>query len=190
MSFVVENKRNKIHPHKFALWAAMVSIAMMFGGLTSAYLVKQAAGNWLEFTVPHLFYASTVVILLSSLALHKSFAGLKAGEEKQYKGMLVLAFILGLGFVILQYYGWMALFAKGVDFTGNVSGSFFYLLTGVHVLHVLGGITVLMISLVKAFSGKFKVTSLKINRFDLVVTFWHFLDFLWLYLFIFLLISK
>lgn len=190
MESIIINKRNKIHPHKFALWAAMASITMMFGAFTSAYIVKQAAGNWLEFSMPNQFYISTVVILLSSYTLHSSFRNYKAGNEILYKRLLIASLVLGLLFVVLQYYGWSELYTRGVDLKGNVSGSFFYLLSGIHALHVLGGIAAMIVALIHAFTLKFNITDIRINRFDLVINYWHFVDFLWLYLFIFLLISK
>ncbi|MBP9197845.1 MAG: cytochrome c oxidase subunit 3, partial [Saprospiraceae bacterium] len=183
-------KRNTIHPHKFALWAAMASITMMFGAFTSAYIVKQAAGNWLEFAMPNEFYLSTLMILVSSITLHISFKAFKSGMESRYKLFLSITLLAGLGFVVLQYFGWTSLYKIGVDLKGNVSGSFFYLLSGIHALHVLGGIAALLVAVLHAYTLKFKVTDQRINRFDLVVNYWHFVDFLWIYLFIFLLISK
>ena len=189
-SNVLINKRNTIHPHKFALWAAMASITMMFGAFTSAYIVKQAAGNWLEFSMPTEFYISTLFILFSSLTLHTSFRAFKAGQESKYKILLSTTLLMGLSFVVLQYFGWTSLYKIGVDLKGNVSGSFFYLLSGIHALHVLGGIAALIVAVLHAYTLKFKVSELRINRFDLVVNYWHFVDFLWIYLFIFLLTSK
>ena len=190
MESIVLNKRNKIHPQKFALWAAMASITMMFGAFTSAYIVKQAAGNWLEFSMPVAFYFSTVLLILSSLFLHRSFTGFKQVKERQYKVFLSLAFILGLSFVVLQYVGWLELYRMGVDLKGNVSGSFFYLLSGIHALHVLGGLAALSVAMLHAFTLPFRVTGKRIHRFDLVINYWHFMDILWIYLFFFLLLSK
>lgn len=184
------NKRNTIHPHKFALWAAMASITMMFGAFTSAYIVKQAAGNWLEFSMPSAFYVSTLLIIISSVTLHTSFRAFKAGLETKYKLFLTITLLAGLGFVVLQYFGWTELYKIGVDLKGNVSGSFFYLLSGIHALHVLGGIAALIVAVLHSYTLKFKVSDMRVNRFDLVVNYWHFVDFLWIYLFIFLLISK
>jgi cytochrome c oxidase subunit 3 len=190
MESVIINKRNRIHPQKFALWAAMASITMMFGAFTSAYIVKQAAGNWLEFSMPVYFYISTVIILMSSVTLYNSFQKFKKGNEQSYKVSLILSFVLGISFVVLQYWGWLELYKIGVDLKGNVSGSFFYLLSGIHVLHVLGGIAALSVALLNAYTLPFKVTSQRIHRFDLVVNYWHFVDILWIYLFFFLLLSK
>ncbi len=189
-NIIIENKRNRIAPQKFALWAAMASIMMMFGAFTSAYIVKQAAGNWLEFSFPFQFYISTAVILLSSVTLHISFNAFKNEQEKTYKNMLIVSLILGITFVVLQYLGWMELFTRGVDLKGNVSGSFFYLISGVHALHVLGGIAAMIVAIIHAYSLKFNVTLKRINRFDLTINYWHFVDVLWVYLFIFLLVSK
>jgi cytochrome c oxidase subunit 3 len=190
MEHVIENKRNKIHPHKFALWASMASIAMMFGAFTSAYIVKQAAGNWLEFSLPVVFNVSTIVLLISSLTLHFSQKMFLRQNVGQYKLLLLLSLLLGVSFVILQYIGWNDLFRIGIDLKGNVSGSFFYLLSGIHALHVLGGIAALIVATIHAFTLGDKVTEVRKNRFDLVVNYWHFVDFLWIYLFVFLLISK
>jgi cytochrome c oxidase subunit III len=187
---LTENKRNKINPQKFALWAAMASILMMFGAFTSAYIVKQAAGNWLEFSLPNYFYISTAVILLSSITLHMSFRKFKAGQEARYKQYLIVSLVLGLAFLVLQYLGWSQLYTMGVDLKGNVSGSFFYLISGTHALHVLGGIAALIVALIHAYSLPFKVTEVRTNRFDLTLNYWHFVDLLWVYLLIFLIVSK
>jgi len=185
-----QNYSSRIHPQKFALWSAMASIMMMFGAFTSAYIVRQAAGNWLEFPLPNIFYVSTAIILLSSVTLHLSYRGFKAGSEKQYKGLLVLSFILGIGFLVSQYIGWQTLFATGVDMKGNPAGAFLYVITGVHALHILGGIGTFIVALIHAFSLEYKITEKRKIRFELVVHYWHFVDLLWLYLLIFLLLTR
>ncbi len=190
MEHVIRFQPGKIHPQKFALWVGMAGIAMMFAALTSAYVVKQSAGNWLEFSFPNHFYFSTISIVLSSFALHKSFVDYKTGNESGYKWFLFIGVILGSAFVVLQYFGWTALYAMGVDLKGNASGGFFYLITGLHVIHVLGGIAALIVTMLNAFSLKYKVTEKRKLRFDLVVNYWHFVDILWVYLFIFLLVIK
>lgn len=183
-------KRSKVHPQKFALWISMASMVMMFASLSSAYIVRQAAGNWFEFNLPNLFYVSTVIILLSSVALHKSYKSFIAQKEKPYKRYLVLAFILGIGFVVSQYLGWQQLYALGIDLKGNPSGSFLYVITFIHVLHVVGGIACLIVAMLHAFTLKFNVTEKRKHRFELVNQYWHFVDVLWIYLLVFLLICK
>jgi cytochrome c oxidase subunit III len=184
-----QNTRRGIHPPLFALWAAMGSMVMMFGSLTSAYIVRQAAGNWLEFRMPDIFFFSTVVILMSSAALHGSYWSFRNGNERGYKLLLVLALCLGVTFVIMQYQGWLTLFNMGVVLDGNPGGSFFYVISGVHVAHVLGGLFAIIVAIMHAFSLPYKPVEKRRRRFQLVLHYWHFVDFLWLYLFLFLLIQ-
>ncbi len=190
-TMIIKNEmRNKIHAQKFALYISFASIVMMFIAFTSAYIVKQAAGNWLEFAIPNMFYISTVVILLSSITLHSSYKSFLAGKEGMYKTLLIVSFILGIAFLILQYYGWQDMFAVGVDLKGNVSGSFVYLITGVHALHIVGGIAAIIVAIVHAFTLRFRVTEKRKLRFELTLHYWHFVDFLWLYLFGFILLYR
>jgi cytochrome c oxidase subunit III len=185
---VIKPKRGVYAP-LFALWVAMASIIMMFGSLTSAYIVRQAAGNWLEFRIPDVFYASTVIILLSSVALHLSYWAFRNGKEGLYRIGLPIAVILGIIFIILQYQGWLELYDVGVLLDGNPSGSFFYLISGIHAAHVIGGIFAITVAMMHAFTLSFKPTEKRRRRFQIVLHYWHFVDFLWLYLFIFLLIQ-
>lgn len=181
--------RSKIHPKKFALWVACGGIIMMFVSLTSAYMVRKAGGNWLEFPMPKIFIGSTVVIIISSITLHLSYLAFKHGNAAQYKGFLLTTFVLGIAFLILQYQGWVALSSIGIELNTNPSGSFVYAISGIHAAHILGGITALIIALLNAFSLKYQVTPARKLRFELTLTYWHFVDILWVYLFIFFLIQ-
>ncbi len=185
-----EHTTNKIHPLKFALWIGMASITMMFGAFTSAYVVRQSAGNWLEFELPHIFFLSTIVLLVSSLILHSSYKSFLSGKESKYKLLLLTSFVFGLAFLVLQYQGWMALFSIGIDLKGNPSGSFLYVLTGIHALHVLGGLAALVVGILTAYTRKYKVTERRKINFELTLQYWHFVDILWVYLLIFLYISR
>ncbi len=180
-----EYRQNKIHPQKFLLWAGLASIFMMFAAFTSAYIVRQAAGNWLEFRLPDVFFYSTGVIILSSLVLHGSYIAFLKGNATLYKSLMVTAFLLGFAFIILQYQGWEALQQIGVELTGNPAGSFIYVISGVHAAHVLGGIGVLAVALIHAFGLPHKVTPKRKLRFELTLTYWHFVDLLWVYLIVF-----
>lgn len=182
-----EYRRSKIHPKKFALFAACASIAMMFAAFTSAYIVRQAAGNWLEFQFPSMFYVSTAVILASSAVLHASYRSFKKGNERGYKGLLVLGTILGFTFLVLQYQGWLQLQEIGVPLRANPSGDFIYAISGVHAAHILGGVTALVVAIIHAFALKFKVTPTRKLRFELTLIYWHFVDLLWVYLLVFFL---
>ncbi len=189
MLAVTENStnRSKIDSKKLALLIGCASIVMMFAGLTSAYIVRRAGGNWLEFRLPNIFFINTIVMLLSSVAIHSAYIAFKKGNEFLYKALLIVSFILGLAFVVLQYQGWLDLTAIGVELTGNPAGSFIYVISGIHAAHVLGGLAVIMVAMIQAFSLKYKVTKKRKLRFELTLIYWHFVDFLWVYLLIFFL---
>lgn len=182
--------KNKIHPKKLALWFGCASITMMFTAFTSAYIVRQAAGNWLEFRLPDIFFFNTLVILLSSVTLHSSYLAFKKGKEKRYKSLLIISLILGLAFLVFQYQGWLALQAIGVELNTNPSGSFVYVISGVHAAHIIGGIAAILVAIIQAFWLKYKVTPVRKLRFELTLTYWHFVDFLWIYLLIFFVLQS
>lgn len=178
--------RSKIHPFKLALWVGCASLLMMFAALTSAYIVRQSAGNWLEFTLPDIFKYSTATIILSSVVLHASYVAFKKEQEKAYKMLLVAAGLLGIAFLALQYQGWVQLMESGVPFTLNPSGDFVYVISWLHAAHVVGGIAILAVAMIHAFGLPFKVTPKRKLRFELSLTYWHFVDALWVYVFFFL----
>lgn len=178
--------RNKIHPHKFALWAGCASILMMFAALTSAYVVRQAAGNWLEFSLPEVFRLSTAVIVISSVTLQGSYLAFKKENEGWYKALLTTTFLLGMLFFVFQYEGWQAMKENGIPFTLNPSGDFVYAISWFHAAHVIGGIGALAVALIHAFGLRFRKTAKRKIRFELTLTYWHFVGFLWVYLFAFL----
>ena len=182
--------RSGIHPKKFALLLACASMVMMFAGLTSAYLVRQAAGNWLEFELPLILSVNTGVILLSSLFLHIAYNGYRKGQEGRYRWFLVLATLLGFAFLVLQYQGWLELQKIGIELSTNPSGSFVYAISGIHAAHVLGGVAALVLALLHAFTLPYKLTAQRKLRFELTLIYWHFVDLLWVYLFVFLLIQR
>jgi cytochrome c oxidase subunit 3 len=177
---------NRIHPHKFTLWVAMGSIIMMFAGLTSAYIVKKNQANWLEFDLPLIFWYSTFVILLSSLTIHLASKAFVARKMARYRGLITLTALLGVLFLLFQIFGFYNLEAKNIHLIGansNASSSFLLVITLVHMLHVLGGVIALLVIFIRAFASSRKnYSSLPI---ELVATYWHFVDILWIYLFVF-----
>ncbi len=184
-----KSHHTRLNPLKFAMWIGMGSIMMMFASLTSAYLVRRAGGNWLEFSIPTVFYYSTLVLLVSSLCLHVGYSSYKKRNIPLYQGGLIAAFVLGCVFLVLQYQGWNELFSIGVDLKGNPSGSFLYVITGIHGLHILGGLAALVVSIINAFTLK-KFTEKRKTNFELTLQYWHFVDILWVYLLVFLLMSR
>jgi cytochrome c oxidase subunit 3 len=178
--------RNKIHPQKFALLVSCASVVMLFAALTSAYVVRQAAGNWLEFPMPVLFLYSTLTLIVSSFTLHFSYKRFLAGNVKLYKYLLLLTFVLGILFIYLQYQGWMALVAIGVELGTNPSGSFLYVLSGLHAAHILGGLAAVFVAILHAFILPYEVSAKRKLRFEMTQIYWHFVDVLWIYLIVFL----
>jgi len=163
---------------------------MMFVGFTSAFVVRRAAGNWLEFDLPNLFFWNAGLIVVTSLVLHFSKVTFRNGDFTKYKSLLVIGALMGLGFVVLQYEAWIEMTNNGIFMTGNPAGSFVYVISGVHAAHVLGGLVALTAALIHAFSLKNFVTPQRIHRLDLTVTYWHFVGLLWLYLIFFLVLNS
>lgn len=188
MSMVAMEQRKRIHPHKFTLWVGIASIVMMFAGFTSAYIVKRNQANWVSFNLPNVFWYSTVVIILSSITLFLSHRAFKRREMAKYRSLVVTTLALGILFIILQVIGFKQLHNNGITLTGNVSFSFLYVIVGLHALHVTGGAVALVILFAKAFSSK--VRNYNIVPLELMGTYWHFVDFLWIYLLIFLLMIR
>ena len=176
-----------MHPKKFALWLFIVSVVMVFAGLTSAYIVRQAEGNWLEFNLPSIFYYSTGIIILSSVTMHWAYTSAKADNIDMLKVAIGLTTLLGLVFLVTQWYSWVALVDRDVYFVGNPSGSFLYVFTGLHALHLISGVIFLIIVLISSL--RFKIHSQNMAQMEMCTTYWHFLGGLWLYLFMFLLLN-
>ncbi len=176
----------RIHPQKFTLWVAMGSIVMMFAGLTSAYIVKKNQSSWLEFKLPVVFWYSTFVILLSSVTIYLAQQSFKAREMGRYRSLITVTAVLGLLFISLQVMGFQNLESRNIALTGsrsNSAASFLLVITGLHMVHVLGGVIAILIIFIKAYASRVKnYSSLSI---DMVSTYWHFIDVLWIYLFIF-----
>ena len=188
MSTVLMQQKKRIHPHKFTLWVGMASIVMMFAGLTSAYIVKRNLANWVSFELPLMFWYSTAVIIISSITLHLSTKAFNNREMARYRSLVVVTLALGLVFVVMQVIGFNQLWAKGITLTGNVSFSFLYVIVGLHALHVIGGVVALVILFLKAFSSK--VRNYNVVPLEVISTYWHFVDGLWLYLLVFLLMIR
>jgi cytochrome c oxidase subunit 3 len=184
MQIVSTPEQRKIHPHKFTLWIAMASIIMMFAGLTSAYMVKSSAPNWEVVDTPKLFFISTAVLLISSLTVQLALRAFKQRHMSQYRMLISATAVLGIAFVVLQYFGFKWMWAHGVHFKGaSGQGQFLYIIAGLHALHVLGGVVALTIMTLRAyFSNRRNYNNVPV---EMAATYWHFVDALWLYLLVF-----
>lgn len=177
-----------MHPKKFAMWLFLGSVLMLFAAFTSAYIVRQAEGNWVYFELPTIFYTSTIIILLSSVTMQWTYVATKKDNPETARVMISLTVVLGLGFLVGQLLGWQELVQNSIHFVGNPSGSFLYVLTGLHGLHVVSAIIYLVVMLVSIF--RLKVHSKNLAPVEMCATYWHFLGGLWLYLFVFLLLNR
>jgi cytochrome c oxidase subunit 3 len=187
MTTTVPARESKsINPHKFVMWVAMGGIVMMFAGLTSAYIVKKNQSSWLQFDLPIEFYNSTAVIVLSSITMFMTARAVKQGKLSQYKTLIAVTAVLGIIFLLMQYLGFKDLQAKNIAMVGarsNSAASFLFVITFLHMLHVLAGVIALIVFWVKA-NGK-KTTESSVVPVEILGTYWHFVDLLWIYLFLF-----
>jgi cytochrome c oxidase subunit 3 len=192
-------KIKKINPHKDEIAAAkrktakpllyigIVSIVMLFAGLTSAYVVRADNGNWKIFQLPDIAILSTGVIVLSSLTMLMAQMAIKKGNLKLTSISLFLTFALGITFFFTQIEGWRQLTVHGIYFVGkysNASGSFLYFIALMHMIHMIGGLIALLVSLTKSLLKKYSASDYL--GIELTAIYWHFLDLLWVYLFLFL----
>ena len=174
---------------KFALWLFIASIVMLFAALTSAYIVRRAQDGWFTFDIPAPFYGSTVILIFSSLTMYMGLKSARKNTLYHLKTCIIATFVLGLIFLYLQWKGWRALVSIGVYFSGNnTAGSFIYVLTGTHALHLISALIFILIILIRSFRKRIPIKNLV--PIQVCNTYWHFLGGLWLYLFIFLLLNR
>ena len=177
---------------KNILWFGIISLTMSFAGLTSAYVVSKERPDWISsFEIPPAFYISLVLILISSVTIHLAKNAVKKGKNSQGMILLVTTFLLGVGFVTFQFVGFSEIVASGYNFTGptsSITTSFIYLVVLLHVAHVFGALVSLLVVIYNHYKQKYK--NGKTLGIELAATFWHFVDAVWIYLFIFLYFVK
>ncbi len=173
------------------LWIGMVSMAMVFAGLTSGYIVRRAEGNWIVFDLPHEMWNSTIAIVLSSVTMAGALRAAKAHNRSRMLLMLILTLTLGVIFTFFQFLGFGTLIREGIYFTGetaNAAGSFLYVIVWTHLMHVAFGFISLLYMMYNGLRGKYDNGNTL--GMELGSTFWHFLDGVWVYLFVFLLLVR
>ncbi|WP_396163037.1 heme-copper oxidase subunit III [Flavobacterium sp.] len=186
MTFEEEQER-KEKTYKLLLWFAMISICMIFAGLTSAYVVSKSRPDWLkDFHLPIAFLSSTIAMLLSSFTFYSALQTMKKGNRNQTTILLFFTLALGIAFIALQLKGFGQVIENGYFFTGsesNVTTSFLYITVLVHIAHLLGGIISLLIVIYNHYKQKYNST--QTLGIELSAMYWHFMDFIWVYLFLF-----
>ncbi|MBU2061408.1 MAG: cytochrome c oxidase subunit 3, partial [Bacteroidetes bacterium] len=183
-----EHKQKTARSYKLILIFAMVSMIMMFAGLTSAFVVSKARVDWLkDFQLPTAFYYSTLAIIAASVTIHMAKKSIQKDEKSKTTVFLLSTLALGILFVILQFAGFGQIVESGYYFTGSESSittTFLYIVTVVHMIHLAGGLISLLIIIYNHFKQKYN--SSQTLGIELGAMYWHFLDFLWIYLFVFL----
>ncbi|MBG7630604.1 MAG: heme-copper oxidase subunit III [Bacteroidetes bacterium] len=181
-----EYKTAKQKSAKPMLWVSMISMTMMFAGLTSAYVVSRKRSDWVSFDLPAAFYTSTILIILSSITFMLAKHFIKKDNRNLTTINLVLTLLLGIGFVFFQFEGFNELFNAGLVFAGaqsTVKSSFIYGITLAHMAHIAAGLIVLLVVLYNHLNKKYSATNSL--GLELGAIFWHFVDILWIYLFLF-----
>ena len=183
-----ENEKSRTdRARKMMLWFGIVSLTMSFLGLTSAYIVSKERPDWLtDFQIPQAFYISLLVILISSLTFHLAKKNVIADENKKGMGLLIITFLLGSIFVFLQFKGFSQIIANGYFFTGSestITTSFIYLVVLLHLAHIIAALISILVVIYN--HSKQKYTEENTVGIEIAVTFWHFVDILWIYLFLF-----
>lgn len=180
--------KKKRNAKRMMLWFGIVSLTMTFAGLTSAYVVSKSRPDWeANLELPEAFTWSTLVIVLSSLCLIGAFRALKEQKRVLTSSLVVSTFALGVVFILLQIQGFNAIIDQGYYFTGessSVKSSYIYILVVLHLVHLAAGMISLSVLLIKQLAGKYN--SKHPLGFELAATFWHFVDVLWILLFLFL----
>lgn len=189
----ISNQNNSVElkAKKFALWLFMIASFMIFASLSSGFIVYTASGidKGLKTILPNSFITSTVLIVISSVTMHLAFRASKQSNYSKQRIYLLLTILLGIGFFFSQFQAWGTLINQGVYFVNyNASQSFIYVFTGFHLAHILGGVGVLLFVLLHKF-GKLPFAR-NVFRMELASLFWHFLDILWIYIYVFLLLNQ
>jgi len=187
----IEHDRENLKARKFMMWLFLVSSFIYFAGLTSGFIVYTAGdpSRGIKTLLPEVFKYSTAVIILSSLTMHLAYLAAKRMQFTKQNIYLIITILLGVLFFFLQLKAWSILFNQGITFVNvNASNSFIYVFTASHLLHIVVGVILLL----RAITGRLTNISTVRNNFRLEVTsiFWHFIDILWIYLYVFLLLNQ
>ncbi len=185
---LVEEKRRLTAAQKFMIWVALGVMTMFFAAFTSAYIVRMAEGHWETFALPQIYLYSTITILISSLTLWQAHRLIKHDEVEKSRVWLLLTFLLGAAFLIMQWMGFVDMVSRGIYFVGHVAGSYVYVLAAMHALHVILGLGFIAYVLIASF--RYKVNARRDVAIYVTSVLWHFLAALWLYLYLFMRLTR
>ena len=181
------NKPREDRAKKMMLWFGMISLTMSFLGITSGYIVSKERPDWLtDFQIPQAFYISLVVILLSSVTFYLAKKYVIAQQRKKGMVFLIITFLLGIIFIILQFKGFSEIISSGYFFTGSestITTSFIYLVVLLHLTHMLAALISVLVVIYNHYKQRYTIGNTV--GIEIAATFWHFVDVLWIYLFLF-----
>ncbi len=187
----------KIHPHKMLLYLGIFGSSLVFLFMITAYTFSRPEEDFINFAMPKSFVVSLVLLLFSSFAISKALPAFKKDKLKDVKRAIEIALFLGLAFTMSQYVGWYELNKSGIHLTGKDSGAYLYIISGLHVLHLAAGVVFLTLAYTKITTvSRDPVKSLIVitnpyerTRLEMLVTYWQFVDILWVVLFFYFLFS-
>ncbi|QIP12012.1 heme-copper oxidase subunit III [Spirosoma aureum] len=182
-------------PFRFMVWLGIASSVMLFTILLVTYIIRRTGPDWVNVKLPNVFLISTVVIVLSSFTLNNATQAFRHERFGSYRTNIATTLVLGTLFILLQGWGWRQMILAGIKLEGNPAGGFVYIISGIHLLHILIGLIFLVIALAEALRRRPYVDSFvySVNppnqlKIRLITLYWHFVDILWVGLFVFLLI--
>ncbi|MCI0418569.1 MAG: cytochrome c oxidase subunit 3 [Acidobacteria bacterium] len=172
--------------YRLAMWLGLASVVMLFAGLSSAYIIRMGSSpDWRAISIPGFLLPNTVILLASSMTLEMFRRKLTVALTPAARLWIGLTTLLGAAFLAGQIGIWRALVAQGIYLSSNSHSSFFYLMTGAHGVHLAGGVIALLVLTAKAWSLVYATRGLRILT-DVTAIYWHFMDGLWIYLFVLL----
>lgn len=188
ITFEVEKEDQRMDPKQFMLWGFLGTITLLFTGILTAYLVLSLGSNWGELAIPGIFYVTSLIILASSYTIHQSYKAAKTDDIPGLQFWLLISLLLGLLFLLGQGMGWYQLLSQGLTLQTNNGIAFIYLLSGLHALHIVGGVVFIGVAWWR--SKHFHIHSRNLKGLFNCCTYWHFVDALWFYVFFFIVIFQ
>lgn len=174
--------RHRIETAKLGIWIALGSITMLFAAFTSAYIVRSAGEDWIPLEIPPILWLNTVIILLSSVAMEIARRAFVSSRPVAFRKWLLATAVLGVAFLAGQVMAWSQLAAQGIYLQSHPHSSFFYVLTGVHAVHLLAGVVALFYVL--ALASRYRLMPGESSSPGVCATYWHFVGAIWIYLFV------
>jgi cytochrome c oxidase subunit 3 len=184
---IASDRRRRDFALQFGLWIFLATATMLFASFSSAYIVRQSGTDWQVLTLPSVLWLNTVLLAISSVSIEIARIDARNGKWRGALASVLATAVLGIAFVTGQFAAWRDLVAQGVYVPTNPYSAFFYILTGLHVLHLTAGLMFLLYVAYRIFKrGGGHGGSSPTTLLSLSATFWHFFGALWIYLFVLL----